>query len=226
MALLVVMLALKLLETRVLRDAMLLIFLGYFLVITNFLYSQTIPTALYMLACIWVITTTMIGLHYARREPPLAARFRTAGILLAQSTPLMLVLFLLFPRVTGPLWGLPQDAHAGATGLSDTMTPGSLSNLILSDAVAFRVKFVGNHAAAQAALLARPGHVGFRRPHLDGAARALRHARVHRARPPGRVRGHAGAAQQALALRARPSRQGAAARVRERRLPAATRSSR
>src|SRR5262245_33326729 len=93
-ALLVVMLALKLLETRVLRDAMLLSFLGYFLVITNFLYSQTIVTALYMLACTWVITTTMIGLHYARREPPLGMQFRSAGILLAQSTPLMLVLFL------------------------------------------------------------------------------------------------------------------------------------
>src|SRR6185295_17680107 len=143
-ALLVVMLALKLLETRVLRDGMLLIFLGYFLVITNFLYSQTIPTGIYMLACTWVITTTMIGLHYTRREPRLAERFRSAGILLAQSTPLMLVLFLLFPRVTGPLWGLPQDAYAGVTGLSDTMTPGSLSNLILSDAVAFRVKFDGN----------------------------------------------------------------------------------
>jgi transglutaminase-like putative cysteine protease len=96
-----------------------------------------------MFACTWVITTTMIGLHYARREPPLAARFRAAGILLAQSIPLMLVLFLLFPRVTGPLWGLPQDAYGGATGLSETMTPGSLSSLILSDAVAFRVKFDG-----------------------------------------------------------------------------------
>jgi transglutaminase-like putative cysteine protease len=140
-ALLVVMLALKLLETRVLRDAMLLIFLGYFLVITNFLYSQTIMTALYMLACIWVITATMIGLHHTHHEPPLTARFRTATVMLAQCTPLMLVLFLLFPRVSGPLWGLPQDAYSGVTGLSDTMTPGSLSSLILSDAVAFRVKF-------------------------------------------------------------------------------------
>lgn len=142
-ALLVVMLSLKLLETRVLRDAMLLIFLGYFLVVTNFLYSQTIPTAIYMLACVWVITASMLGLHHTHREPPLAVRLRTAGVLLAQSTPLMLVLFLLFPRVTGPLWGLPQDAMAGVSGLSDSMTPGSLSSLILSDAVAFRVKFDG-----------------------------------------------------------------------------------
>jgi len=140
-ALLVLMLGLKLLEMRSLRDAMLLILLGYFLVITNFLYSQTIPTALYMLACVWVITATMLTLHHARDEPPFHRQLRVSGVLLAQSVPLMLVLFLLFPRVSGPLWGLPQDAFAGVSGLSETMTPGSVSNLILSDAVAFRVRF-------------------------------------------------------------------------------------
>jgi transglutaminase-like putative cysteine protease len=140
-ALLVIMLGLKLLETRTLRDAMLLIFLGYFLIITNFLYSQTIATALYMLACTLVITASMIALNYARSEPPFRVQLRAAGVLLAQAVPLMLVLFLLFPRVPGPLWGLPRDAFAGVSGLSDTMTPGSLSSLALSDAVAFRVRF-------------------------------------------------------------------------------------
>src|SRR5262249_12411884 len=121
--------------------AMLLTYLGYFLVITNFLYEQTIPTALYMVACTVVITATMLSLHYSSSEPPFRAHLRTAGLLLAQSVPLMLVMFLLFPLVPGPLWGLPQDAFSGISGLSDTMAPGSLSNLILSDAVAFRVKF-------------------------------------------------------------------------------------
>lgn len=140
-ALLVVMLTLKLLETRTARDGMLLIFLSYFLVITNFLYSQTIPTALYMLACVWVITASMIGLHYARPPAGSAHQLRTAGMLLVQSVPLMLVLFVLFPRVQGPLWGMPSDALRSTTGLSDTMSPGSLSNLTLSEAVAFRVAF-------------------------------------------------------------------------------------
>ena len=140
-ALLVIMLGLKLLETRTLRDAMLLIYLGYFLVITNFLHSQTIPTALYMVACTVVITATMIGLNYARTEPPFRVQLRAAGVMLAQAVPLMVALFLLFPRVPGPLWGLPQDAFSGVSGLSDTMTPGSLSRLTLSDAVAFRVTF-------------------------------------------------------------------------------------
>jgi transglutaminase-like putative cysteine protease len=139
--LLVVMLALKLLETRTLRDAVLLIFLGYFLVITGFLRDQSIPMGLYMLACTVMLTATMISLHFARAEPPFPAQLRRAGIMLAQAAPLMLVLFLLFPRVPGPLWGLPQETSTGVSGLSDTMSPGSLSRLTLSDAVAFRVKF-------------------------------------------------------------------------------------
>lgn len=140
-ALLVVMLALKLLEMRTSRDAMLLIFLSYFLVITNFLYSQTIPTALYMLACLWFITAGMIGINYANPPRGVKHQLRTSGVLLAQSVPLMLVLFVLFPRVQGPLWGMPADMQRGSTGLSDTMAPGSLSNLTLSEAVAFRASF-------------------------------------------------------------------------------------
>jgi hypothetical protein len=48
-------------------------------------------------------------------------------LLLLQALPFMLILYLLFPRVTGPLWGLPQDAHAGLSGLSEQMSPGSIS---------------------------------------------------------------------------------------------------
>ncbi|MGZ5091588.1 MAG: transglutaminase TgpA family protein [Burkholderiales bacterium] len=141
-ALLVIMLTLKLLEMRTARDAMLLIFLGYFLVITNFLYSQTIATALYMLACAWVITACMIGIHYTR-APRAIHLMRTAGVLLAQSVPLMLLMFVLFPRIQGPLWRMPADSQRSSTGLSDTMSPGSMTNLSLSEAVAFRVTFKG-----------------------------------------------------------------------------------
>ena len=140
-ALLVIMLALKLLEMATLRDAMILIFICYFLVITNFLYSQSIPTALYLLGAVWIITATMIGFQFRGRQPGYWYQLRSAGTMLAQSAPLMLVLFVLFPRVQGPMWSLPQDAYAGITGLSDEMAPGSVSRLLLSDAVAFRVSF-------------------------------------------------------------------------------------
>jgi transglutaminase-like putative cysteine protease len=139
-ALLIVMLSLKLLESESRRDALLLIFLGYFLIITNFLYSQTIPTGLYMLGCLWFITAAMIACNHTA-ETDYRAPLRNAGLMLAQSAPLMLALFLLFPRATGPLWRLPQDAHAGSSGLSDSMAPGTVTQLSLSDAVAFRVEF-------------------------------------------------------------------------------------
>jgi protein-glutamine gamma-glutamyltransferase len=74
---------------------------------------------------------------------PVRANLLTAGRLLAHATPAALALFLLFPRVQGPLWGLPQDAYAGISGLSDTMAPGNLSSLALSDAIAFRAEFEG-----------------------------------------------------------------------------------
>ncbi|HUL41596.1 MAG TPA: DUF3488 and transglutaminase-like domain-containing protein [Burkholderiales bacterium] len=140
-ALLVLLIGMKLMETNSVRDAVMVMFLGYFLVITNFLYSQTILAGLYMLLVVLVLTATWIGCNHPSDSYPVKTRFRIAGVLLMQSVPLMVALFLLFPRVQGPLWGLPQDAYSGITGLSDTMSPGSLSTLTQSDAVAFRVKF-------------------------------------------------------------------------------------
>ncbi|MDP2784099.1 MAG: DUF3488 and transglutaminase-like domain-containing protein [Sulfurimicrobium sp.] len=141
-ALLVVMSVLKLMEIKTLRDTMVVIFLSYFLVITSFLYSQAIPTALYLLLVVLVTTATMIGYNDVNNGLSVRPRLRLAGTLLAQAVPLMLVLFVFFPRV-GPLWGLPKDAHAGMTGLSDSMSPGTISQLIRSEAIAFRVKFDG-----------------------------------------------------------------------------------
>ncbi len=143
-ALLVAMLTLKLLESRTLRDSMVAIFISYFLVITHFLYSQSIPTGLYLLVVVLVITTTLIGLNYPGRQMEPRKQLRLAAVLLGQAVPVMLLLFLFFPRVPGPLWGLPSDAYGGMTGLSDSMAPGSISKLSQSDAVAFRVAFDGS----------------------------------------------------------------------------------
>jgi transglutaminase-like putative cysteine protease len=132
---------LKLLETRTHRDAAIAAFLGYFLVITNFLYTQTILTAALMGAALFLLTATLIGFSAPQRPP--RANLRTAALLLAHAAPAALALFVLFPRVQGPLWGLPQDAYAGMSGLSDTMSPGTLSGLALSDAIAFRAEFQG-----------------------------------------------------------------------------------
>jgi len=132
---------LKLLETRTHRDAAVVALLCFFLIITNFFYTQSIPAALAMGGALLVIVTTMVGFSAPQR--PSRANLRTASLLLAHAVPAALVLFLLFPRVQGPLWGLPQDAYAGVTGLSDNMSPGTLARLALSDTIAFRAEFEG-----------------------------------------------------------------------------------
>jgi protein-glutamine gamma-glutamyltransferase len=140
-ALLAVMAALKVLEMSKERDTVVVMLLAYFLVVTNFFYSQSIPTAIYLVLTIWVITATMLVLQCKASRPRLSVIMRDAGTFILQGIPLMLVLFVLFPRVQGPLWGLPQINYTARTGLSETMSPGDVSSLGMSDAVAFRVLF-------------------------------------------------------------------------------------
>ncbi len=139
--LLVLFSGLKMLESRNQRDVAALVFLTWFLAITNFLYTQSIPTALGMCLAVAASVAALVGCAAPRRAQ--RANLRTAGLLLGQAVPAALALFLLFPRVQGPLWGLPQDAYSAMSGLSDSMSPGSLSQLTLSDAIAFRVDFQG-----------------------------------------------------------------------------------
>ncbi|HLY96412.1 MAG TPA: DUF3488 domain-containing protein, partial [Sideroxyarcus sp.] len=136
--LLILLVTLKLLELRSVRDATVLIYLSCFIIITNFFYSQSIPTASFMLFTLLIIMATWVHLQTGNLQ--LKPRLRISAILLLQAIPLSLILFVLFPRVQGPLWGMPQDAYA-SSGLTDTMAPGSMSRLSLSDAVAFRVTF-------------------------------------------------------------------------------------
>ena len=138
--LLIVMLCLKVLEMRMKRDAIIAIFLGFFLALTNFLYSQTMAMGAYMVGCAWIFIATLVGFNRIGTEPTLRERVVPAFWLVVQAVPLMLVLFFLFPRLSGPLWRMPGEDQA-STGLSDEMTPGDISRLSQSEAVAFRVDF-------------------------------------------------------------------------------------
>jgi len=138
-ALLVLLVALKPMELHSRRDALVLVMLGFFLLLTHYFYSQSIATGLWLLAAATLLTAALLRLHGGRQ--PVGDIARYSGALLAQALPFMLILYLFFPRIAGPLWGLPQDAYAGLTGLSEQMAPGSLSSLIQSDNIAFRAQF-------------------------------------------------------------------------------------
>ncbi|RMD69822.1 MAG: DUF3488 domain-containing protein, partial [Gammaproteobacteria bacterium] len=110
-ALLVLMAGLKALEVKGERDLVVMVFLGYFLVLAQLLYSQSIPAFLYTLLAVWALTASLVSIRHPMGMPGLLL----SGRLLLQAIPLALLLFLLFPRIAGPLWGLPPDARAGVT---------------------------------------------------------------------------------------------------------------
>lgn len=141
-ALLLAVFALKLIESVERKDAYLLVFVGYFVGVTVFLFDQDLLTTFYMLWAVWVTTTALVALHQPGEDAFTRATMRKSGVMLAQAFPLMLVLFFIFPRI-GPLWTMPLKSSAAKSGVSDFMSPGDISNLSLSDEVAFRVRFEG-----------------------------------------------------------------------------------
>lgn len=140
-SMLTLLLTLKLLEMHAKRDLFVVLFLSFFLILASFFYSQSIGTALMTIVAVIAILTTQMSFQYTGAVPPLTQRLQSAVKILVLAVPVTLVLFLLFPRIQGPLWGMPNDAQAGRTGVSDTMSPGNIAKLALSDEVAFRVKF-------------------------------------------------------------------------------------
>lgn len=146
--LLVVLMALKTLELRARRDAMVALFLGFFLVLTQFLYSQSMAVAVAALLAAWGLMTALTLAHLPGPRPALRRAASVAARAALLGLPAMLVLFLFFPRI-GPLWGLPQDA-SGRTGLSGTLRLGELAQIAQDDTVALRVRFQGPAPAPQA----------------------------------------------------------------------------
>ena len=140
-ALLLVMLCLKLLEMQKRRDFIIAVSLGYFVVITGFLYSQSMLMAVYMFGTILVLTSALILSNRLECAPLDRSTLRLAGVMLLQAIPLTLFLFVLFPRLPTPMWGLPEDAFGSQTGLSNHMSPGQISSLSDNNSVAFRVQF-------------------------------------------------------------------------------------
>ncbi len=144
-AVLAAMLALKPAETFTLRDGRSLIGFGLFAPFATFLLDQG-PVSL-ALALAAVLLALLALQHLAADEGEVAqvsAHSVTFDVvrLFALGLPLALAAFWLFPRLPSPLWGLPQRVIA-TPGLSDTMTPGGMADLLLDDSPAARVQFFG-----------------------------------------------------------------------------------
>jgi transglutaminase-like putative cysteine protease len=151
--LIVVLLALKTLELRARRDAFVVFFLGFFTMLTNFFYSQSLLTAAAMLLGLMGLLTALVNSHMPAGRPSLWQSAGMATRMTLLGAPIMVLLFLLFPRLA-PLWGTPGDAMSGRSGLAPHMQVGTIASLALDDSIAMRLRFEGD-APPQGALYFR-----------------------------------------------------------------------
>ena len=132
----------KLLETRGSRDLTVIVFIAYFLLYSALLRDQRLPQLPYLLAGGVFLTAALMRVHAGSAGDSARDVLTRTGALLLQALPLALLLFVLFPRLPGPFWGIGTGESA-RTGLGDEMTPGDISDLSVSGEVAFRVRFAG-----------------------------------------------------------------------------------
>lgn len=131
---------LKLLELQQQRDLLICIYLAYFVIATQMLFEQDIISAVYLLASLALVTAALIANHIAASKLSPWYPLKITAQMLAVSLPLMVVAFMLFPRLP-PLWAMPTPSDKGRTGMSDTMQPGSVAELAESDELVFRSEF-------------------------------------------------------------------------------------
>jgi transglutaminase-like putative cysteine protease len=141
-ALLVLMGAIKLLEAKSRRDRLIVVGVAFYLLIAACLVSQELMRAPLYLLQAWVCCTALLLASHPQTPLPSFLAGRLAARTLALALPLALLLFALFPRLSGSFWSLANASQA-QTGLSDTMSPGSISELGNSADPVFRVWFAG-----------------------------------------------------------------------------------
>jgi transglutaminase-like putative cysteine protease len=139
-ALLVLMGALKLMESRTRRDDGIVIGVALFLLLAAALGNQSLTRLPFYLALLWVACAAMAVIAHPGDALRARAALRLSAKALALAIPLAAACFLLFPRFAGQFWAIKRGAQA-ATGLSDTMSPGAIGQLAIEYDPVFRVDF-------------------------------------------------------------------------------------
>lgn len=141
-AMLALLLTCKMLEMHAKRDLFVILFLSFFLLLTRFFESQSLVAAFQVAVSTIVLLLAQLSFQFEKKTIKLWAKTKIVLSMLAIAMPLTVLAFFLFPRIQGPLWGLPSDADVARSGLSDSMTPGNISKLAMSEELVFRVKFL------------------------------------------------------------------------------------
>ncbi|MEZ7518700.1 transglutaminaseTgpA domain-containing protein [Psychrobacter sp. NPDC078370] len=146
-AFLVLCLVSKLWELYKRRDAYVVLNLSLFVLAALFLMDQGLLTTLEVIVGAIIVLLAFIALNDDSNASG-DGRLRTLGVLGVGALPLLVVLFLFFPRLP-PLWSVQLSGQQATTGVSDSMSPGDFANLGQSTELAFRVEFDGERPPQQ-----------------------------------------------------------------------------
>jgi protein-glutamine gamma-glutamyltransferase len=138
---LVVLMSLKILEAHTAREFQVMVLIGWVLCLCGFFLSQDLAIALCLLTAFALLLMALIQFHGGPSSGNLRLPLGTTCKLLAQAAPLVLLLFLLFPRINTGLRLDIRDFRSAALGFSDRLSPGSIASVANSSEIAFRVEF-------------------------------------------------------------------------------------
>jgi len=144
-SLLVVLISLKVLEAHTAREFQVMVLMGWVICLCGFFLSQDFAAALCLLSAFALLLVALIQFHRAASPGALWPPLRTACKLLAQAAPLIVLLFVLFPRIGTGFRFEFRDLRAAGTGFSDRLSPGSIASLANSSDIAFRAEFPGSN---------------------------------------------------------------------------------
>ena len=141
LGILLILLSLKLLETNTVRDFQVLVLLGWFLCLCGLFFSQDLSRWLYVGFIALILAASLIRFHHALQRGSVARPVWLAVKMLAQALPIVLLLFVLFPRSHGDFRFQFSRSLTGITGMSDQLSPGSFASLTRNENRAFRADF-------------------------------------------------------------------------------------
>ena len=143
-SLLVVLMSLKVLEAHTRREFQVMVLIGWVLCLCGFFLSQDFGIALCLLTAFALLLVALIQFHRGSSPGAFLPPLSSASKLLAQAAPLVVLLFLLFPRINPGFRFEFRAIRSASTGFSDRLSPGSIATLANSSEIAFRAEFPGN----------------------------------------------------------------------------------
>ena len=143
-SLLVVLMSLKVLEAHTAREFQVMGLMGWVLCLCGFFLAQEFATALCLLTAFALLLVALIQFHRGSSPRTIWPPLVTTGKLLAQAAPLVVLLFLLFPRINTGFRFEFRAVGLASTGFSDRLSPGSITALANSSNVVFRAEFPGS----------------------------------------------------------------------------------